>query len=61
MFKVERIADVREARRLTNLRRPGTVAVKLAKPTRRQAKAEMIALRARTDWQNGNSIVRVRT
>ena len=61
MFKVERVADVREARRITHLRKPGNVAVKLAKPTRRQAKGEMIALRARADWQNSNSIVRVRT
>jgi hypothetical protein len=32
----------------------------MAKPTRRRAKAEMIALRARADWQNADTIVRVR-
>jgi hypothetical protein len=32
-----------------------------AKPTRRTAKAERVAMMARTDWQNGNTLVRVRT
>jgi hypothetical protein len=32
-----------------------------AKPTRRTAKAERVAMLARTDWQNGNTLVRVRT
>jgi hypothetical protein len=60
MFKIERLADVHEARRLTHLRKPGNVSIKIAKPTRRRAKAERIAILARTDWQNRDAIVRVR-
>jgi hypothetical protein len=51
---------VHEARRLTHLRKPGNVSIKIAKPTRRRAKAERIAILARTDWQNRDAIVRVR-
>jgi hypothetical protein len=56
MWKILRVADVREARRLTHLRKPGNVAVKLAPSTRRRAKAERLAMLLRID--HPNSIVR---
>ena len=61
MFKVERQADVREARLVTALRKPGSVYIKIAPPTRRRAKAERIAINARTDWQTGDQRIRVRS
>lgn len=60
MYRIERLADVRQAREVTHLRTPGRVFLKIAKPTRRCAKAERIAMYARTDWQNRDTIVRVR-
>lgn len=61
MYKIEVEADARQARLVTALRKPGAVYVKIAKPTRRRAKAERIAMNARTDWQTGDQRVRVRT
>jgi hypothetical protein len=58
MHKIELLADVRLARRVTSLRHPGAMFVKITKPTRRRAKADKIAIGARID--NPNSLIRVR-
>lgn len=60
MWKAQRLALGTDAGPRARGAVVGRVYVNLAKPTRRQAKAEMIALRARTDWQNKNTVIRVK-
>lgn len=43
----------------TVLGKVGRVWVNVAKPKRRRAVAEKIGILARTDWQNGDTLVRV--
>lgn len=61
MWKVEKLAGSREQPMAVSGPVKGRVWLKVRSNTRRRAKAERVAMYARTDWQNANTIVRVRT
>jgi hypothetical protein len=58
MWKAQRLAQSRELPAPTVLGKVGRVWVNVTKPKRRRAVAEKIAINARTDWQNADTIIR---